>query len=215
VAFDPNPTSHLTFGDPNNQSDWVLAWEGQWFIGVLDTNHKRIYLLPIDPRTPDARANTGERNRNRYASGPESKGLTTAFWNSCQANWMSHAVGHTTHHKCLNNYHLSEEDCMGFTLIKVNREGTFAMMKLTSNSLNQKPGDPDLTSGPGHSFSRATHAQSGLLPRDDKGLPYGDTHVSGKAVFSAGTHCMGQSWANAVKEFLEGTGISRIALSMD
>jgi hypothetical protein len=215
MPFDPNPTAALAFGNANNVADWTQAWEGQWFIGVLDTNNKRVYVLPIDPRTPDALTNAGQRNRNRYASGPESKGLATLFWNSCAANWMDVTGGNTTHHKCLNYYHLAEGDCMGFTLIKLNREGTFAQVKLTSNSLNMKPGDPDLTSRPGHSFSRSTHAHSGALAVDARGLPHNDPHVPGTTVFAPGTHCMGQGWANALKQFLAAQGITNVAVSMD
>lgn len=215
MAFDPNPTSNLAFGDDNNRADWILAWEGQWFIGVLDTSSKRVYALPISPRTPDALTNTGERNRNRYASGPEAQGHSTSFWNSCQANWLDTGHGQTTHHKCLNHYGLAEGDCLGFTLIKIDREGTFAQMKLTSNSLNQKPADPDPTSRPGHSFSRSTHrfaVASAAAVADGREAP---AHVPGSTQFLPGTHCMGQGWAMALKQFLEGAGIPHIAVSMD
>jgi hypothetical protein len=215
MAFDPNPTNNLAFGDNRNLDDWGLAWEGQWFIGILDTNHKRVYILPISPRTQDALSNTGERNRNRYASGPESKGLTTAFWNSCQANWLDNAQGHTTHHKCLNTYQLAEGDCLGFSLIKVTREGNFAQMKLTSNSLNQKPADPDPTSGPGHTFSRSTHRFAGAAAVAIAEGREPVQHVPGTTKFMPGTHCMGQGWANALKEFLQAQGIQHITLSMD
>ena len=221
VPFDPNPTSALAFGDTNNMADWTLAWEGQWFIGVLDTSHKQVYLLPINPRTPDALANSGERNRNRYAAGPESKGLSTDIWNSCPKDWDTRAVGHTTHHKCLNHYHLSEDDCLGFSLIKLDREGKFAMIKLTSNSLNQKPTDPDLTAGPGHSFSRSTHRAAGVMPvyagpePKRTGLPYNDPHVPGTTTLVAGTHCMGQGWAVALEAFLHAQGILHTTHSRD
>jgi len=217
VVFDPTPTPALAFGDPRNHADWTLAWEGQWFIGVLDTQHKRVYVLPISPRSQDALANTGDRNRNRYASGPEAQGLPQRQWTSCPVNWLSEGQGATTHHKCLNRYQLAEGDCLGFTIIKVDREGTFALIKLTSNSLNQKPD----TAGPSHSFSRATAKAEDRMPRYDNpssardGLPYNDPHKPGKARFEPGTYCMGHGWASALEQFLKTQGIRNIALSMD
>jgi hypothetical protein len=196
-----HPTSDLAFGDPNNVADWKVAWEGQWFIGVMDIVHRKVHVLPINPRTPDALKNTGNRNRNRYASGPESKNLPAPKWKSCPPEWDTKAVGHTTHHRCLNYYKLQEADCLGFTMIKLDYEGKFALVKLTSNSLNMK----DQTGKPGHSFSRATDRAS---ERDE---PY----APGTAKFLPGTHCMGEGWARALEGFLHAQGIEHTALSMD
>ena len=216
--YDPNPTKLLAMSQAN-LSDWTNAWEGQWFIGVLDTNNKAVYILPIDPRSEEARANTGTRNRNRYASALAAKPTghdadtvpPAPHWASAPANWEMNAGGTTTHHRCLNYYHLQEADCLGFTLIKVSRNGSFAQMKMTSNSLNTKPdAEP-----PGHSFGRSTAVAAGTAATDAKGLPVDNAHQSGKTAFYAGTSCMPLGWARALKEYLATRGIDHIAMSMD
>jgi hypothetical protein len=219
-VYDPNPTVMLTMS-LESLSDWMNAWEGQWFIGVLDTNNKAVYILPIDPRSAEATANSGTRNRNRYASAlaatPDGHANDTVppapQWASAPPDWETRAGGTTTHHRCLNYYHLQEMDCLGFTLIKVSRNGSFAQMKLTSNSLNQKAGAREVLAG--HSFGRSTAAAAGNATIDARGLPVDSAHQPGKTAFSAGTLCMPLEWARALKEYLATQGIDHITMSLD
>lgn len=217
--YDPNPTVMLAMSS-ENIADWMNAWEGQWFIGVLDTNQKAVHILPINPRSADAVANSGDRNRNRYASGlaakptahPKDSAPPAPQWVSAPADWEAHAPGATTHHRCLNYYHLHEQDCLGFTMIKVSRNGAFAQIKLTSNSLNQKPGREMVA---GHSFGRSTAAAARHATVDHQALPVDDTHQPGTTAFSPGTICMPLEWARALKEYLTTQGIVHSTMSMD
>ena len=99
--------------EASSHTNYLNALEGQWFIGVVDTQSQMIHLLPISPASPDALTNTGSRNRNRYTSGA----ITQPVWVGCTADWMDRVPGHTTHQRCTTFFQLREEDCLGFTLI--------------------------------------------------------------------------------------------------
>lgn len=177
MAYDPNPTSSLSCqGD--NLRDYIRAKPGQWFVGVLDTCNKKVYILPIDVQGSEgARNNNAARSHNRYASGvlantPGSETATggtvnvhqTTAWESCNANWMATAPGSTTHEKVQILYGLNQDDLLGFSLIKVSdgtdQSGGFATLKCSSNTLNNRVGPSDADCGfPTHSFSRSTHDQ--------------------------------------------------------
>jgi hypothetical protein len=228
MAYDPNATGELLM-DGECLDNWVRAAPGQWFIGVLDTNYKKVYILPIEPGEGEGAAtNTGDRNRNRYASGAlkfdprTGTEWPTVHWRGCAPDWYKTAPGATTHHKIMIMYKCTEEDCLGFTLIKLDKDGKFALMKLTSNSLNTRIDSP----GPGHSFARATAVQSRKMPvynnpadNQRHGLPYNDPHEPGKANYLSGTNTMPTAWREALKSFLGsglGTGgIEHIAMSLD
>lgn len=74
MPYDPNPSSALTYRNDNLQ-DWQNALPGQWFIGVVDTHNKNIYIVPVNvfegrgALNPNVLNNTDQRGMNRFGSG--------------------------------------------------------------------------------------------------------------------------------------------------
>lgn len=176
MPYNAVATSQLNCRD-DNLRDYHQAKPGQWFVGVLDTHNRAVYMLPIDVQgSRGARSNEEERSHNRYASGvlastpgsEDSMGQVvnvhqTTPWESCSANWLTSARGSTTHEKVQITYDLDPANLLGFSLIKIGdgtaeSGGGFAILKCSSNTMNMRAGPDDDDCGfPTHSFSRSTH----------------------------------------------------------
>ena len=215
MPYNKVPTSELGHEDLNLQ-DYKQAKPGQWFIGVLDTHNKKVYILPIDPQTESAKTNTGQRNRNRYASGvtfdtdedtnkvsgPVINTHKTTPWKSCKANCLDITTGSTTHERIQVKYELDQDNLLGFTLIKIAEHAGkgFGMLKGSSNTMNMRGGvgwDVGDCGLPSHSFSRATaDDKPGTVP---------------------GTVQMPANWKNALMDYFKGPPykITHIISSLD
>jgi hypothetical protein len=75
MPYDPGATSELTLRY-DNQRDFENAPLGKWFIGVIDTQQKKVFIVPVNvfegrgQLDQNTLNNTG-RGLNRYASGTE------------------------------------------------------------------------------------------------------------------------------------------------
>ncbi len=145
MPFNPIPTAKLTY-HPHNITDYMLADPGQWFIGVLDTSTHGIYIIPIDVHdNPGAVNNNSAGAMNRYASGG-----SPHLWISRPDDWrINLPLGMTRHGGVCQMYNLTEENCLGFSLIKMGNG--FAMLKGSSTSLNARHGGSN-----NHNFSQQT-----------------------------------------------------------
>ncbi|MGV3345587.1 hypothetical protein ACGVWS_07510 [Enterobacteriaceae bacterium LUAb1] len=137
---------------------WRIAKPGQWFIGVIDTSNRELYLVPINvfdhgegTLDQEVLTNRSARRLNRYASGAEGEreGI------SIMPDFMKlrpHSIPH--HRFIVQHYGRAEEDCIGFSLIKTNND--FAMLKMSSASLNSDKKDSYIA----YNFTRATVERS-------------------------------------------------------
>lgn len=193
MAYDQNSTSSLTFIH-ENVMDFNNSKPGQWFIGVLDTNNKQVFIVPVNVfegsngvLNQQTLSNAGPRVMNRYASGtPEDReGKQKDFHAFKTGNWLENR-GNLTHHISVATHYGSEpDDCLGFTLIKV-AVGGFAQMKCGSNSLNTRP-DGEVK----HNFSQATHSGGNI---------------------TSGSVQMPENWRNSLETFLKGSPYNIINL---
>lgn len=211
MTFNPVATNKLTHRSDNLQ-DWVVADPGQWFIGVIDTDKRNVYVVPVNvfegrgQLNQETLDNTNQRAVNRYASGPrsspasgggkEQRGLSYKSWASFdgpEGNWLEgRQVGLTHHSATAVHYGADPKDCLGFTLIKVSNKH-FAQIKCSSNSLNgNKPNYRVL-----HSFSRSTSSNL-------------DRGPSGFADISPGSAQMPIMWMHALRDYLRGAPFNLI-----
>ena len=158
--YDRNATANLRWGDLKNLHDFREASPGQWFLGVLDTGTKAVYLLPSDihPCGQEPRINT-------YASKPP---LPSNGWKSLP-KWFGDGINSRPgpagamrqHVRMCIVYGLEPSDCLGFSMVKINND--FAQYRDFSNSLNG--GKPNVT---GQSISPGYGANGGTwrMPPD-------------------------------------------------
>jgi len=128
-----------------NLLDWKNAFEGQWFMGVYDVVNKTVMLLPSEIQwKPEIAKNADERSFNRYASGARRK---PDSWSSVESDgdipgdlaWHKKKANEdqmTLHGKICNKYGADDKNCVGFSFIKLDRNGKFAQFKGSSKSLN-------------------------------------------------------------------------------
>lgn len=168
MVYNPEASADLVHV-PEHLADWQRASPGQWFIGVVDTVERLIFLVPVnvfkgrDTINEETLANTNQRAINRYASGPHStaetgggiehRGRDRADWATyLGGDWLeSRPVGMTHHTGTALHHGRVPGHCLGFSLIKV-APTHFAQLKGGSNSLNGDKADAVVF----HSFSRAT-----------------------------------------------------------
>ena len=50
MTYEALPHMMLNWGDPGNPLDYRSANRGQWFLGVLDTHRKQVFMLPRSRR---------------------------------------------------------------------------------------------------------------------------------------------------------------------
>lgn len=188
MPYNQNATHVLTHRQ-DNLDDWNVAESGQWFIGVVDTHARNIYVVPVNvfedrggQLNQGTLNNTNSRAINRYASGApnERNGVMNPNFTSFGGNnWLQARMVGQTHHSCVAiHYGTTEENCLGFSLIKVD-ETNFAQLKCGSTSLNTKPGFSI-----NHSFARQT--------RDDT------------TEFRPGSAQMPVVWTNAILQYFRG-----------
>lgn len=139
-------------------NDWKNAHPGQWFMGAYDMVSQTVLLLPAEIQWKQSIAdNTDQRGVNRYASGAR-KGadFPPVQWESVKAHgdvpgdlaWQHEGpAGVTLHAKICLRYKSKPDNCVGFSLIKLDREGVFAQFKGSSKSLNLSHGgvSPDVS----------------------------------------------------------------------
>ncbi|MFK7821710.1 MAG: hypothetical protein AB8G99_23565 [Planctomycetaceae bacterium] len=155
----------------DNLKDWKRANPGQWFIGVVNTRTRAVFLVPVNVfegrggLNQETINNANMRGINRYASGApgERTGENLVPFDSTRGpggNWLEGRPNGQTHHTAVAlKYGQEPAECLGFTLIKVALEH-FAQMKCGSNSLNQTKPDHTIN----HSFSRSTRDGTDFSP---------------------------------------------------
>lgn len=211
MAYDQNATNQLIHRQ-DNVEDWIVAQPGQWFIGVIDTSNKNIFIVPVNvfeeggKLNQETLDNTNMRGKNRYASGAPGDRLNekrTLFGSFLGKNWLETKPVGTTHHtQVALHYGADPDDCLGFTLIKTT-DG-FGQLKFGSNSLNMKP-QHTLS----HSFSRATH-------NDQPHTTYNDDGTIAPSA-NTGSCQMPKNWQLELQSYLQGVpfAITYIAASDD
>jgi hypothetical protein len=186
MPYNPIATNVLTHRQ-DNLNDWNTADPGQWFIGVVDTHNRDVFVVPVNVfegrggLNQETINNTNSRAINRYASGApgENIGVNYIFSSFAGQNWLEARPVGQTHHACVAiHYGTTEDNCLGFSLIKV-ADQNFAQLKCASNSLNTKPGY-----SVNHSFARATAANS--------------------KAYNPGSNQMPQFWAHAILDYFRG-----------
>lgn len=188
----------------DNLADYTGALPGKWFIGVVDTQNRRIYVVPVNvyegrgALDQNTLNNTNQRAMNRYSSGTASdrSGAQQPFASfPGNLNWLEGRPVGQTHHTCVAlHYGAAEADCLGFTLIKIGgNNGDFAQVKFSSNSLNAKPNYEVK-----HNFSTATFAMGQKSAEEQK------AYVPGTAAFNPGTIQMPPQWRDAILAYFRG-----------
>jgi len=142
----------LQFGDPFNYNDYILAGPGQWFLGVLDTDAKEVYLVPSDREPLDSYVKDASKAGPGHIGIAQAK-IPVGGWASfaMQGRPLGYRRGINSrpstdpaapgafrqHLRVVNSYALDPNDCLGFALIKMTFElGEFLDR---SNSLNSRP----------------------------------------------------------------------------
>jgi hypothetical protein len=200
-----------------NALDWDAAFEGQWFMGVYETTTKTVMLLPSEIQwKPSIAQNADERSFNRYASGAKKK---PDNWSSVASDgdtpgdlaWHKTQPGEpaiTLHGKICKLYGVDDADCVGFTLVKIDRHGKFAQFKGSSKSLNDpwtvpsKMGQEEFEKVTPYSFAQRSwqlHKNPGATP----------------TVSSGTTQLPERFRAELLKFFKEAWGVENIASSYE
>ena len=154
MAYDPTPSKFLAWGDSNNLFDYKSANAGQWFLGVLDTDSKEIFILPSDLEPPDVYIKRAVAQNGKHISRPQ-PAIPSAGWMSTPIKGMDiHGInspeflgdgvngqaaqgGLRQHGRVVRAYNRIEDNCLGFAIIKM---GTgFGEFRDRSNSLNSSP----------------------------------------------------------------------------
>ena len=164
MAYNPIPSSALTWGDPGNLIDFKAAHPGQWFLGVIDTHRKQVFLLPSDLEPPGAYEAKRLVSGGRYISMPMPS-APDDWWHSgpmaglhclginSLANGVNEIGTLRQHARVVRVYGSKPEDCLGFGLIKFTE--SFGEFRDRSNTLNADPdkmGDQPRMSPSGRSF---------------------------------------------------------------
>ena len=150
MAYDPIPSNFLAWGDPNNLFDYKSANAGQWFLGILDTDSKEVFILPSDLEPPDVYMEELVSHKGQYISKPQPP-IPSAGWMSTPIKGMDiHGINSPKffgdgvngqaardglrQHGRVVRYNLIADNCLGFAIIKM---GTgFGEFRDRSNSIN-------------------------------------------------------------------------------
>lgn len=148
MAYEAMPHTMLQWGDPGNPQDYRSSNRGQWFLGVLDTRQKKVFMLPSDLEPPDKYIKQAIQREGTYISKPQ-PGIAAGGWRSRPMAATSHRGinspaggpneqgGLRQHGRVVRAYGCIEGDCLGFAVIKMT--DALGEFRDRSNSLNSSP----------------------------------------------------------------------------
>lgn len=164
MPYDAVPHMMLQWGDPANPRDYRVANRGQWFLGVLDTDRKHVFLLPSDLETPDSYIRGAILRGGSHISKPQ-PGLPAEGWASrpmagtghqginSPANGPDEQGGLRQHGRVTRAYGRDEDNCLGFAVIKMTAGlGEFRDRSNSLNSSAHKIGPTPRMSPSGRSY---------------------------------------------------------------
>lgn len=186
MAYEALPHMMLKWGDPGNPLDYQSGNRGQWYLGVLDTHQKQVFMLPSDLETPDNYIKKAMQLGGQQISRPQ-PGIPQEGWRSRPLVGKAHQginspspddpneqAGLRQHGRVVRTYRCKEDDCLGFAIIKIT--AGFGEFLDRSNSLN---------------------GQDHKIPRDENGNVI--LRKSGPNM----TTRMPEQWSKVLKRWLE------------